>query len=65
MRLIAFVTQSAAVKPVLLHLDLPAEAPSVAPARGPPLDDIDQSPSFDLTDPAPVPEDAFDQTVSW
>ena len=65
MRLIALVTQRAAVKPVVLQLDLPAEAPSVTPARGPPLDDIDQSPSFDLTDPAPVPEDEFVQTVSW
>ena len=64
MRLIAIVTQSASVKPVLLHLGLPAEAPSVAPRRGPPLDDIDQSPAFDLTDPTPVPEDEFDQAAS-
>ena len=63
MRLIAFITASASVKPILLHLGLPAEAPTVAPARGPPLGDIDQRPAFDLTDPAPVPEDEFDQTV--
>ena len=44
MRLIAFVTEPASVKPVLLHLGLPAEALLVAPARGPPLGDIDQSP---------------------
>ena len=65
MRLIAFVTEPASVKRVLAHLGLPAEAPSVAPVRGPPLGGIDQSPAFDLTDPAPVPEDEFDQTVSW
>ena len=65
MRLIAVVTQSASVKPASLHLGLPAEAPSAAPARDPPVDDIDQSPTFDLTDPAPVSEDEFDQTVSW
>ncbi len=33
------------------------------PGARPPLGDIDQSPAFDLTDPAPVPEDEFDQTV--
>ena len=65
MWLIAFVTESASVKSVLLYLGLSAEAPSVAPARGPPLGDIDPSPAFDLTDPAPVPEDEFDQTLSW
>ena len=52
-------------QPVLLHLGLPAEAPLVAPTRGAPLGDIDQSPAFDLSDPAPVPEDEFEQTVSW
>ena len=43
--------------------------------RGSPLDDIDQSPAFDLTKPAPAPEvielqeivveDEVDQTASW
>ena len=65
MRLIAFLTESASVKPVLLHLGLPAEPPRVTPARSPPLDDLDQSPTCDQIDPAPVPEYKFDQTVSW
>ena len=55
-----FVTQRTSAKPFPLHPGLPAEVPSVAPARGRPLDDIDQSPSFGLTDPAPVRENEFD-----
>jgi hypothetical protein len=55
MRLIAFVIESASVKPVLLHLALPAEAPSLAPARGPPLGDIDQRPRRQA-----CPEDSVD-----
>jgi len=65
MRLIAFLSEAASVKPVLVHLRLPTEPPLVAPARGPPLDGLDQTPTFDLTAPAPVPEYEFDQTVSW
>jgi hypothetical protein len=41
MRLVAFVTEPASVKPDLLHPGLPAEAPSAGSARGPPLGDID------------------------
>jgi len=65
MRLIAFLTEPASVKPILVHLRLPAEPPPVAPERDPPLDAINQPPAFDPTDPAPVPEYEFDQTVSW
>ena len=32
--------------------------PPVAPARDPPLDGINQTPTFDLTDPAPVPDES-------
>ena len=65
MRLIAFLSEAASVEPGLVHLGLPTEPPLVAPARGPPLDGLDQTPTFDLTAPAPVPEYEFDQTVSW
>jgi hypothetical protein len=65
MRLIAFLTEPASVKPVLVHLDLPADPPLVAPAHGPPLGGLDQTSAFDLNDPAPVPQDEFHQTVSW
>lgn len=65
LRLIAFLTEPAPVKHILSHLGLPSEPPPLAAARGPPLDGLDQSPNVDLTDPAPAPEDHFDQSVSW
>ena len=61
----AVLAEPALVKPVLVHLGLPAEPLPVAPARGPPREDVNQSPTFYLTDPAPVTEYEFDQTVSW
>ncbi|MEM7204499.1 MAG: ATP-dependent helicase HrpA [Planctomycetota bacterium] len=35
-KVLAFVMEAAAVRRVLAHLGLPAEAPVLAPARGPP-----------------------------
>lgn len=49
----AALTEPAPVKPIPVHLGLPAEPPRVASARGPPLDGLEQIPSFDLTDRAP------------
>ena len=60
-----FLTEPASVKSVLEHLGLPTEPPAIAPARPPPLDDLDQTPAFDLTDPEPAPEYEFNQSVSW
>jgi hypothetical protein len=37
----------------------------MTPARCLPLDELDQTPGYDLADPASVPEYEFDQTVSW
>ena len=65
MRLIAFLTDPASVKPILVHLGLPAGPPRVAPARDPPLDDLDQTSAFDPVDPVPEPEYEFHQRVSW
>ena len=56
-----------------IHIHVPADAiPKDGPSVGVAmyvalvsLDGIDQTPAFDLTDPAPVPEYAFDQTVFW
>jgi len=56
MRLIAFLTEPTSVKSLLEHLGLPAEPPALAPARAPPLDDLDQTPAFDLTDRELAPE---------
>lgn len=58
------VTEPASVKSVLEHLGLPAGPPAIAHARAPPLDDLDHTPAFDLTDPEPAPEYDFNQTVS-
>ncbi len=41
----------------------PAEPPRGGPARGLPLNDRDQTPTFNLTDPAPVLEFEFDRNV--
>lgn len=62
MRILAFLTDPPVVSAILLHLDLPHRPPRVAPARGPPQGDflLDQSPTFDLTEPEP--EFAFDQS---
>ena len=65
MRLIAFLTDPASVKPMLVHLGLPAQPPRVAPARDPRLEDLDQTPAIDPADPIPEPEYEFDQNVSW
>jgi hypothetical protein len=61
----AALTAPASVKPILVHLGLPTEPPPVAPVRDPALVGLNQTPTFDLTDPASVPEYEFYQTVSW
>ena len=63
----AAITAPASVKPILEHLGLPTQPPSVAPARDPPHDECatDQTPRFDTTAPDPDPGFQFDQSVSW
>jgi hypothetical protein len=65
--LIAFVTDSASITRILEPLGEPTRPPPVSPARGPPGWEgmLDPSPLYDPTAPAPVPEYAFDQRVSW
>ena len=50
---------------ILLHLELPHRPPPLAPARSPPQSELllDQTSDFDLTDPEPVPDLDFDQSV--
>ena len=45
----ATITKPASVKLILLHLRLLPDAATVAPARGPLLLQIDQTPTFDRT----------------
>jgi len=65
MRIVAFLTDPPTLQAILLHLDLPHQPPPVAPARAPPQADfpLDQTPEFDLTEPEPVPDIHFDQSV--
>ena len=66
MRIIAFVTDKAAVKTILGHLGEPSAPPEAAPARGPPLWDLAHEPPADWGEaPAPLPEFVFDQRLSW
>jgi hypothetical protein len=65
MRILAFLTDPPTVRAILLHLELPHRPPPLTPARGPPQSELafDQSPAFDLSDPEPVPDLDFDQSV--
>ncbi len=65
MSIIAFVTDPAPVHSILTCLDLPGRAPLLTPARAPPQTELglDQSSGFDPTDPEPLPEFEFDQSL--
>jgi hypothetical protein len=62
MRILAFLTEPEPVHAILCHLGLPATAPPLSPARGPPQHylgfdrDLDQTPAFDPIEPEPVPD---------
>ncbi|HUP52447.1 MAG TPA: hypothetical protein VM198_08225 [Longimicrobiales bacterium] len=61
----ALSTDPPVVRAILLHLDLPHWPPPLSPARGPPQVEFltDPSPAFDPSEPVPVPEFEFDQSV--
>jgi hypothetical protein len=64
MRIIAFVTDRLAIDSILSYMGEPTVPPEGTPARGPPL--WEQAAQFHWDDiPAPVPEYAFDQRLSW
>jgi len=65
MKILAFLTDPPVLCAILLHLDLPHRPPPLSPARGPPQRDflLDQTSSFDPTDPEPVPDFQFDQSL--
>ena len=73
MRLIAFITHSADIRKILVHIGADSEPPPISPARGPPLwddcgaqmDDGAQSePQWDLA-AQPAPDYEVDQRVNW
>jgi hypothetical protein len=65
MRILAFLTDPPVVCAILLHLDLPHRTPPLSRARGPPQIELltDPSPAYDLSEPEPVPEFEFGQSV--
>jgi hypothetical protein len=68
MRLIAFVTEPAPVRRILLYLGEPATSPPISPARSPPEMACfywDPSAVRDPERGEPAPEFEFDQTISW
>ena len=65
MSIIAFITDPVPVRSILSYLDLPTQPPPLSPARAPPrgLFAFDQTGGFDPSDPEPVPEFEFDQSL--
>ena len=77
MRLIAFITHSADLRKILVHIGADSEPPHISPARGPPLWDdcgaqtddgahIEPDWATDWDGAAqPAPDFEVDQRVSW
>ena len=70
MRIIAFITEAAVVRDMLIPLGEPSTPPPIAPARGPPLWAavdaalLDSIPPEDLSI-QPPPAYEFDQRIAW
>jgi len=66
MRIIAFVTDTSAIRDILLHLGEPTAPPRIAPARGSPLWDL-LATGADRGDhhAQPAPAYAFNQRLAW
>jgi hypothetical protein len=72
MRIIAFITDGISVRKILDHLGESTLPPCIAPARGPPLWELEQAhrhqvgnvPQWDFA-PQPEPVFEFDQRVAW
>ena len=75
LRIIAFITEPAAVRQILQHLGEPTRSPRFAPARGPPLWEAVTAPVTAPPPPdhdprseeaaQPLPEIEFDQRLTW
>ncbi len=69
MRIIAFITEMAVVRDILLALGEPIAPPTSAPARGPPLwaamDDAASDAVPADTRAPPAPDFVFDQRIAW
>jgi len=73
MRIVAFITEAAPVQRILSHIGEPPSPPRIAPARGPPSWEEDDSGTIILDEERfvgnplvqPEPEYEFDQRLSW
>ena len=63
MRIIAFITEAPAMRPILIRLGLPIMPATVAPARGPPPWDMPDARQRKI-DPQPAPDYEFDRIGS-
>jgi hypothetical protein len=64
MRIIAFITEAVAVRDILTHLGEATSPPRMAPARGPPLWEMQDAGRDDLDLQAqPAPD--YDQRIAW
>jgi len=73
MRLIAFITHSAAIRQILDHIGADSEPPHISPARGPPLwddcgaqmdDGAKSEPQWYMA-AQPAPNYELDQRINW
>jgi len=65
MRIIAFITEAAVVRDILIPLGEPITPPTIAPARGPPLWEMPQAGQPEIEQAQPAPDYAFDQRIAW
>jgi hypothetical protein len=73
MRIVAFITEAAPVQRILSHIGEPPTPPRIAPARGPPSWEEDDSGTIILDEERfvanplvqPEPEYELDQRLSW
>jgi len=68
MPIIAFINEGPVIRDILEHLGEPTSAPSLAPARGPPLWELPVAGQPEReTDPQaqPAPDYEFDQRIAW
>ena len=65
MRMIAAITDRPTIERILLHIGQSPRPPPIPPARGPPEWewDLDQLPLEEVVEA--IPEDQFDQRISW
>jgi hypothetical protein len=73
MRIVAFITEASPVQRILNHIGEPAQPPRIAPARGPPQWEGDDSGAVFLDEDRfaggplaqPEPDFELDQRISW